>query len=444
MTVPTPMLRLAAGLWLTATAFVACAAPVDGPTGPAGALAARGGGGGGITVSAATPSYGKQGETGKAVAITGSGFQPGDQATWQRGGVADPKIQVVSTQYVSSTQLVATISIAADAELAFYDIAISAPGRKGGIGTELFEVTQATAIEGAGLARGVNENGEVTGQQFFWSQATGLINIGVGSGWDIDEAGQLIAGISEDQAVIWTRSGNTWTRSNLPRGPSAVGGNARSLASDGLRGAAIVIGGEDKLRVKGQTYRRLPRLWLAGVGGWQQVALPTGTSMDGIVNGVTATGVAVGFVSAGAAVWEPNGAGGWTLTVLGEGNVEEVNTAGTLAVGAIGGSTAQAAYWQKVGGTWSSAIPLPVPCAAARSVDDLGRIAVSGCDVPGSKPGAGIMLPPYGPTNVIYLGGFGNRTDGAQVEALSPQGTWIVGRARMANNNIVGAYWNIF
>jgi hypothetical protein len=98
-----------------------------------------GGKGGTVTVSSAIPSYGSQGEVAKQVTITGSGFDPGATVEWQRNGVRDARIEVSSVEYVSSNQLNATISIAEDAELSLYDIAVKS-GRKQGIGTEMFEV----------------------------------------------------------------------------------------------------------------------------------------------------------------------------------------------------------------------------------------------------------------------------------------------------------------
>ena len=102
--------------------------------------------------SATDPPFGNRGEQAKAVTITGNGFEPGAVAEWQRNGAADPKIQVLSTQYVSATKVVATINIAGDATVALYSVAITNPNRKRGIGTEKFEVTQAVLVPGMEFA----------------------------------------------------------------------------------------------------------------------------------------------------------------------------------------------------------------------------------------------------------------------------------------------------
>src|SRR5690349_15363596 len=103
----------------------------------------------GPAVTAATPPYGDQGQVGERVTITGSGFAPGAVASWQRNGDST-KVHVTNTQYVSSTQLIATIDIAPDADLAFYDVAVTNSDRKKGIGTELFEVTTAVSLGSLG------------------------------------------------------------------------------------------------------------------------------------------------------------------------------------------------------------------------------------------------------------------------------------------------------
>src|SRR5438105_6046806 len=81
-------------------AFIACsdtttngAARLDGP------LAAVSGGT--LSVKSANPNSGLAGQTNEAVAIGGTGFVPGAQASWQRNGARDTTITVVSTQYVS-------------------------------------------------------------------------------------------------------------------------------------------------------------------------------------------------------------------------------------------------------------------------------------------------------------------------------------------------------
>jgi len=451
MTSRTPSRRTSARLLVVALGIGACTTTEDGPVSP-GLQAAKGGGG--ITVTAADPAFGNQGESGKQVRVLGSGFANGDQASWQRNGVADPKIQVLSTQFVNSSELVATINIAPDASLAFYDIAVLSPGRKGGIGTTLFEVTQATAVEGTSLIRGVNENGEMTGiGPVFWSPSGGLeIVAASGSGWDISDDGLTLVGGNEspsgNAAVTWTRSGTGWVESVLPRDPAATAGHAVAVASDPTTGAAIAIGGIDTYTPKRNTVLRLARLWLRSGATWQRVVLP-GTS-SAFVNDLSANLIAVGYVGTGAAVWEPDGVGGWTLTVIGPATsvgpkfaeARAVNRAGTVIVGVL---NSVAVYWQRVGSTWSSAIALPGGCGTATGIDELGRILLRSCSLGPSWRTftSAVVEPPYSSATITFLGGFGDRTDGPQAWAMSSQGTWVVGSAKLKNSTI-GAYWNVF
>jgi len=401
-------------------------------------------------VTSADPPYGHQGDVALVVGVYGSGFGSDAVASWERNGAPDPKVTVRSTRYISSTQLEATIDIAVDATISLYDVAVTTNGKKG-IGTERFEVSQAIAIEGAGLARDVNENGEITGVgPYFWSPTTGLeILAASGSGWGVSEDGLTVAGGVGDgsptgtTAVVWTRSGGAWVQTALPRDPAAAGGNARAVASDPLTNAAALIGGVDVFRLKGNKFRREPRVWAQSGGGWQRTVLPgTGGSAEGQVNDVNAAGVAVGNTPSGATVWQPNGSGGWTAALIGPagGDANAINGAGTLAVGQSGGV---AAYWQFAGGTWTGPISLPGGCQLATGVDDFGRIVASLCQISSTRTTAAVILPPYDASSVMFLSGFGDRTDGAQVEGISPQGHWIVGRA-ILRGGIAGAYWNLF
>jgi len=74
------------------------------------------------------------------VTVNGSGFDQGATATFPLNGVVDPRVHVNSTRYVKSTQLVANVTIAADAPTVKYDVAVLDGSGKKGIGSELFTV----------------------------------------------------------------------------------------------------------------------------------------------------------------------------------------------------------------------------------------------------------------------------------------------------------------
>ncbi|HKP30921.1 MAG TPA: hypothetical protein VJU15_16030 [Gemmatimonadales bacterium] len=402
------------------------------------------------TVDLVDPAFGHQGDNGFVVTVSGGGFDAGSQVSWERNGAPDSKITVFSTEFLSSSQLKATINIAADADVARYDVAVTtAKGRKG-IGTELFEVTQAIALDVTTLIRAVNQQGEMTGQStsgaFVWSLATGMeILRSSGSGWDISEDGHTIVGGD----YIWSRSGASWAEALLPRGAGSGSVYATSIASD-MDGAAAVIGGaEDMPGTKKNPGGRQPRLWLREESGWLRIALPTGAGTPiAFVNDLSDNNVAVGYLNNAPVVWTPDGLGGWSLTYLGpaatsgsRNEAKGVNRTASLIAGII---SAKAVYWQRSGTGWSAPITLPVSCGTAVAVDDLNRILVRGCDLgSGTNVTSAVVSPPYLSADALTLGGFGDRADGPQVWAISRHGTWIVGSSKLKTATI-GAYWNVF
>jgi hypothetical protein len=104
--------------------------------------------GGGPTVASTDPAMGGQGMR-LLVRILGSGYNATAVASWERNGAADPKVVVNATTFVSSSEVVADITIADDADLDLYDVAVEIMtdgGRKKGVGAEQFEVTIAYTV----------------------------------------------------------------------------------------------------------------------------------------------------------------------------------------------------------------------------------------------------------------------------------------------------------
>src|SRR5512138_143586 len=115
-------------------------ATTNGPDRSVRALTSRSSATTGMSVTSASPDSATQ-DTTLDVVISGSGFVAGTVATWALAGVQDPaQVRTNSTRYVSSRQLVANITISASATAAKWDIAVTASGKKGGIGTETFTV----------------------------------------------------------------------------------------------------------------------------------------------------------------------------------------------------------------------------------------------------------------------------------------------------------------
>ena len=74
------------------------------------------------------------------VHVLGSNYDQGSRVDFARGGVVDPKLQVNSTTFRSSTELVANVTVAPDAATVSYDIVVTKSTGKKGIGTERFAV----------------------------------------------------------------------------------------------------------------------------------------------------------------------------------------------------------------------------------------------------------------------------------------------------------------
>ncbi|MBW8838597.1 MAG: hypothetical protein JF602_01890, partial [Gemmatimonadetes bacterium] len=163
MTLSTRVATRAIALVFATIAVVDCDSARE-PSGPAldpsrlppGATAAKAPTG--LAVTAASPSFGKQGQTNEQVTITGTGFTPDANPAWLRNGVVDTTIVVTSTQYVSPTTLTATITISSKSPVDYRDIKVTANGgRTQGIGSLLFEVTQAVQIAGTSWVRSIND-----------------------------------------------------------------------------------------------------------------------------------------------------------------------------------------------------------------------------------------------------------------------------------------------
>jgi hypothetical protein len=74
------------------------------------------------------------------VEVSGSGFDDGSTVELTLNGLPTDEIRTNSTRYRNSKTLIANITIAADAQIDFYDVEVTTLRGKKGIGTEMFEV----------------------------------------------------------------------------------------------------------------------------------------------------------------------------------------------------------------------------------------------------------------------------------------------------------------
>lgn len=404
----------------------------------------------GIAVTAVEPSFGRQGQQLLGVRVAGSGFEAGAQAVWEVPGTGTPApgIAVLATRFINSTTLEADISIADDAALSLYDVAVmSGPGKRG-VGIEMFEVTTAQEIgtfcsNAYSSTRGINASGAIVGHSCstaFYYDGT-LVSLGTGIANDIDEAGNVVVGaawsttmsVQEGPALIWTRTGSAWMRAELPS--QGMTARANAIASD-ANGNAYVIVGVVREPVNRKTTIIRPRVWRRSGSSWAIQALPlpgglaSNTSMR--ASDVNAAGHAVGGFNSIAVVWDPDGSGGYTATRLpGSGHAMAISADARLVAGDAGGV---AAFWTRaaVGAAWSGPFALTAACTSsntwANDIGDDGVIGGRGCK--------GAMLwSVAGGVSESPLTGLGrNDTDGEVI---------AVGSTRLAGNALGRpVYWD--
>jgi len=192
--------------------FSACtdSAPPSAPS-PSGVALARSGGGNGPTVKSTDPDSATV-DTTLNVRVIGSGYDQGSRADWAFKGVVSEKIVTNSTEFVSSTELVANITIARDANIGSHDVIVTTSAGKGGIGTELFVVTL---------------------QMMMLPTIDGMTTEATA----INDAGHVVGAIYDPTvgryAARWTNEGGTWTVRKIALEATLVGSDARAINEKG-------------------------------------------------------------------------------------------------------------------------------------------------------------------------------------------------------------------
>jgi uncharacterized membrane protein len=206
------------------------------------------------------------------VHVFGSGFDVGSRAQWALNGDPTGKVVTNSTHFVSSTELVANITIAPDAPLASYDVIVTTSSGKGGIGTELFVVTaKATDL--------------------------GTLSGDVGSyAVDVNDAG-YIAGAS-------TSRSNPGSRGFVRIGTTLIPLSDVSIFSRGLgisNGNPVYVVGD--YAYDGNSH---PARWTVNpaTGAATVTYLSSGF---GFADGVNDAGATIGWAGSDAVTWDANG-----------------------------------------------------------------------------------------------------------------------------------------
>ncbi|HEY8256446.1 MAG TPA: hypothetical protein VIG08_02200 [Gemmatimonadales bacterium] len=366
-------------------------------------------GGGDPTVTSANPSEAPQDST-LDVHVLGTNYDQGSKVDFARAGVVDPKLHVNSTAYLSSTELVANVSVAADAAPVFYDVMVTKSTGKKGIGTEKFAVLVPvellSAPSGFSDVQGVSDNGLVAGRTStscgpswapaVWDQFGQLTALPAlpgtcgGIAHDVNSAGVAVGavyiGSSTSSDVQWVPSGGSYQIQQLPRLPdgslagvwdineagSMVGANTASFwsASTGwqilprpagatsclgeisLNDANAIVGsctiaGQQKA-VYWASPTASPVLLPVAVGGSRASAWDINNA--GVIVGYTAIGTRKTVNR--ATRWMPSGGGSWTvefLSDLGTGSTAEaINQAGQI-VGSVDAHGNRPAFWDANG-----------------------------------------------------------------------------------------------
>jgi uncharacterized membrane protein len=316
------------------------------------------------TVKSTVPSASPR-DTSISVLVQGSGFDQGSRAVWALNGdtsTTTTKIHVTTTTFVSSKELVADLTIRADAPLDLYDVQVLTSSGKKGIGIERFEVTvNATALPSlsaqGGGANAINDAGTV-----------------VGSSWDHDHL----------YAVRWRKHGRIWRVEKLPGSGTnaALATGANDIASDGT-----VVGHRFHLDSDDQRPRAL--VWPIS-GGVVELGsgLALGVNPRGTIVGVRPDNDNSGAHGIQAVIWNRTSARTWApgqlLPRLPGGHSTQalgINSPGNTIVGDAWDSqeNGYAVKWVLVGAHWQGPVRLDaVGESFATLVNASGDIAGGG------------------------------------------------------------------
>jgi hypothetical protein len=394
----------------------------------------------GPQVSSVLPSDASR-DTTIDIQVNGSGFDKGSIVALQRDGVSDARVRVNSTRYVKASQLVANVTIAADAITDRYDVAVTTAGGKKGIGTEMFEVTaDPTILEGGTHAIAVNENGDAVGNgtsnapcsspsvPFLWSASgtttilpmapfcgaapKGINNGGVIVGW--------LFGGANNQSGLWLPGASGYTLTVVP--PTSTGYNP--IIGGGINDANEIIGwGQSGAQV----------FWWSMPTGWMAMQVPAGATACQVWDGINNSGQIVGRCTVGgiqnAYIWADHSSSPRQLPrPSGSGDVAaiDINDSGVI----VGRSTSGALRWTPENGAYTSVEVLPNPGAGATASEVASDGSVAG-SVNALSNGYG--RPAYWPASGGYrlLGTNLPKSWGdARGIAMTPAGMVIVGSER--------------
>ncbi|HEX5820051.1 MAG TPA: hypothetical protein VFY20_14280 [Gemmatimonadales bacterium] len=210
---------------------LAAARPATGGSGTGGKVAD-------VKVSAVDPDT-VAADTTLDIRVLGSGFTPGSQVAWALKGSTTTKVTTSGpVRFVSASELVAPVTVAADADLTVYDVTVTTSGGKKGIGVEmLLVVASMTALpEPPGIsesfATDVADNGVIVGYGSDGTRSTALRWTPNGDSWTVETLGDGSARAINDAGYVLMhrKDGATGRWHNWVRAPG--GSETRFDAQD--------------------------------------------------------------------------------------------------------------------------------------------------------------------------------------------------------------------
>jgi len=374
------------------------------------------------------------------IQVNGSGFDNGSHVSLALNGEADARVRVNRTRYVKTTQLVANVTISADALADLYDVIVITTSGKKGIGTEAFTVTLRPELLDGGIhAQSVNTMGDIVGwgpsnatcsgafKTYVWPANGSTQVLGTGlfcgsSAKEINNAGVILGALfggSTNASGLWFPGPSGYVLTEIPPAPSGY----RPIAG-GINDANEVIGW-------GQNGAQL--FWWSSTTGWLSIAVPTGSTACQVWKGINIRGEIVGRCTVGGIqypyYWSthdaspvrlPSPAGGGDAAAI------DINDSGVI----VGRGSAGAIRWTPQAGSYPSAEVLPDGGYGANASAIANDGSISGSV---ASKSTGYALP----TMWLPGGGYtllGLRTNGSWGDApgisVTTQGVVVVGSER--------------
>lgn len=403
-------------------------------------------GGSRLVVSATDPEEAPQNTT-LDVRVLGVGFDDGSQVRFLLSGREDPRVQTNSTTFISPVELIANITIDADAAPAFRDVEVRTAGGKTGIGTEKFTVTVlAEPLPGPNTtALFVSSSGFILGQRrgtcafpndaVVWDPRGQISALPLFAGG----CGSTVAGITNAGTAVgsvlfngapriparWTLVDGVYIVEALPLLPDGTQPGAWGINSSGT----IIAVNKAAVYTSDTGWR-----WLQPAAGASRCAARAINDRDQIAGSCTIDEAPV------PVVWpSPVSAPVVLPATLGVTNpfVRAINNSGVMAGFATfsrsrpGAEQVRAMRWDPVGGgSWvASVLPDHGDGGSALGLDDAGRIVGSvvhrGLDRPALWDVGGALRPLEGGNGPAY----------AHAVTEDSRGPLIVGYFRTGSTN---------